>query len=269
MLDSACGFYLVYLGALMKLNDFLLCSVLCVSHAVAQQFTNTNQSVIKMVKAGMSDPIIISSINSQPAHFSLSANDLIALKQAGVSDQIMAAMIARSNPAAVPASAVPALYPTEIGVYYKVNGAYTDIEPEIVNQKTGGFLKSLATDGIIKPDINGHVNGVRSRTSLNSNVEFLFVVPDGDSLSEYQLLRLHAKSNYREFRSVTGGVIHASTGATRDDISFKGTKVAPRTYLVTLGPNTPAGEYGFLPPGAFTSRNLASSGKMYTFHLTE
>ncbi|MHB8304171.1 MAG: hypothetical protein ACYDC6_15375, partial [Acidobacteriaceae bacterium] len=55
---------------------------------------------IKMVKAGMSDGIIVSTIDSQPAHFTLSANDMIALKQAGVSDKVMAAMIAKSNPAA-------------------------------------------------------------------------------------------------------------------------------------------------------------------------
>ena len=59
-----------------------------------------NDSVIKMVKAGMSDGIIVSTIDSQPAHFALSANDMIALKQAGVSDKVMVAMIAKSNPAA-------------------------------------------------------------------------------------------------------------------------------------------------------------------------
>ena len=70
----------------------------CLGAASAQQPTNNNDSVIKMVKAGMSDSIIVSTIDSKPGKFSLSANDLIALKQAGVSDKVMAAMIAKDNP---------------------------------------------------------------------------------------------------------------------------------------------------------------------------
>lgn len=258
----------------MKTRVLFVILAVCLGVASAQQFTNTNDSVIKMVKAGMSDSIIISTIDSQPAHFSLSANDLIALKQAGVSDAVMAAMIAKNNPAPAAAPSVttntnPDGYPTDIGVYYKLKGVYTGIDPEIVNVKTGGFLKTLATDGIVKPDVNGHLDGKTSPTSVTSKVEFLIVVPDGDAVTEYQLLHLHAKSKYREFRSITGGVVHASSGASRDEVKFKDVKVASRTYTISLPADLAPGEYGFLPPGAFSSRNLASSGKMYSFHLIE
>lgn len=87
----------------MKIRMLLAVLAVCLGIASAQQLTNTNDSVIKMVKAGMSDSIVISTINSQPAQFSLSANDLIALKQAGVSDAVMAAMIAKNSPEATPA----------------------------------------------------------------------------------------------------------------------------------------------------------------------
>lgn len=87
----------------MKTFTAIAFLVACLGAASAQQLTNTNDSVIKMVKAGMSDSIVISAIDSQPANFSLSANDLIALKQAGVDDKVMAAMIAKSNPPAAPA----------------------------------------------------------------------------------------------------------------------------------------------------------------------
>ncbi len=256
----------------MKTRVLFVILAICLGTASAQQFTNTNDSVVKMVKAGMSDSIVISTINSQPAHFSLTANDLIALKQAGVSDAIMSAMIAKSSPAAAPSAATPPRsgeYPTDIGVYYKQKGVYTELQPEVVNTKTGGFLKSLATDGIVKGDINGNIQGEHSPTSITSPLEFLIVARDGDDPIEYQLLRLHAKSKYREFRSVTGGVFHASTGASRDAVEFKSTKVAPLTYNITLPAPLAPGEYGFIPPGAFTSRNLASSGKMYTFTLVE
>jgi len=45
-------------------------------------------------------------------------------------------------------------------------------------------------------------------------------------------------------------------------------KAASRMYKVVL-PTLGAGEYGFLPPGAFGSANSASIGKMFTFRLIE
>lgn len=91
----------------MKTRVLFVILAICLGVVSAQQLTNTNDSVINMVKAGMSDSIVISTINSQPAHFSLTANDLIALKQSGVSDAVMAAMIAKSNPAAPAPTAAP------------------------------------------------------------------------------------------------------------------------------------------------------------------
>lgn len=88
----------------MKIRVIFVILAVCLGVATAQQFTNTNDSVIKMVKAGMSDSIVISAIDSQPAHFSLTANDLIALKQAGVSDAVMAAMIAKNAPSSAPSA---------------------------------------------------------------------------------------------------------------------------------------------------------------------
>ncbi len=149
----------------MKTRVLFVVLSLCLGIASAQQFTNTNDSVIKMVKAGMSDSIVISTINSQPAHFSLAANDLIALKQAGVSDAIMAAMIAKSNPVAAAATPPAGTYPTDIGVYYVQKGVDTELQPEVVNTKTGGFLKSLATDGIVK--------GISTATLKESTVRIL------------------------------------------------------------------------------------------------
>ncbi|MGA2607672.1 MAG: hypothetical protein ABSH01_09470 [Terriglobia bacterium] len=50
---------------------------------------------------------------------------------------------------------------------------------------------------------------------------------------------------------------------------FAGKKLVSRTFSITL-PNSGAGEYGFLPPGAVTSGHASATlGKMYTFHLLE
>jgi len=61
---------------------------------IAQQKPLSNADVIKMVKSGLPESVIISSIQSSPAHFDLSPNGLISLHKAGVSQKIMDAMMA-------------------------------------------------------------------------------------------------------------------------------------------------------------------------------
>jgi hypothetical protein len=76
------------------------------------------------------------------------------------------------------------------------------------------------------------------------------------------------KADRREFRSVTGGVLHAISGAENNVIAFKFDKVAPRTHEVELS-NLPVGQYGLLAPGAAASADLASRGKVYTFRIVD
>lgn len=247
---------------------------------LAAQDVLDNNSILKMVKAGLGEGVIVSMIQSQPGKYSLATDDLVKLKQQGVSDKIMAAMVNKNSGAPVAptaaASATPAVESNtgdlpqgmDIGVYYKKAGKWEEMLPEVVNWKTGGVLKSMASAGIVKGDVNGHIPGANSRNSLTSPVEAVIYVPEGVAITEYQLLHLHDKSDSREFRTVTGGVMHVSGGATRDVIPFEGKKVASRVFKVLL-PNLGAGEYGFLPPGAFGAASSASMGKIYTFRLVE
>jgi len=239
--------------------------------ANAQQIMD-NAGVLKLEKAGLGDDLIVSTINGQPGKYSLTADDIIALKGAGASDKVISAMVAKNagGPAAVPASAATAAPVDEVGIYYKdKSGAWVFLMPEIVNFKTGGFLKSMATAGIVKGDLNGHIKGGSSKLDLTKPVAILLYVSEGTAPTEYQLLRLHQNSDNREFRSVTGGVAHVSTGAGGDQLEFQYTKIAPRSYQMELPPGIVAGQYGILPPGSNTSTNAASAGKIYTFHLVE
>jgi hypothetical protein len=238
----------------------------------------TNDTIIKMAKAGLSDDVIVSTISSQPARFSTTADDLISLKGAGISDKVIGAMVTKgagaptpSAPApSVPPSAAPALgYPTEVGVYYLKGDQWADLHPEVVNFKTGGVLKSIGTAGIMKGDVNGHVNGEHSTTQLKTPVTLLVYVHEGVDITEYQLLRLRESKDAREFRTVTGGVMHVSGGATRDLMTFEGKKVAPRTYQVLL-PTISSGDFGLLPPaGADATSSSGRIGKVYSFRIIE
>jgi hypothetical protein len=160
-------------------------------------------------------------------------------------------------------------YPSETGLYTRQREGWTDLLPEVVYWKTGGVLKSLATGGVIKGDLNGRLSGPHSRNEAESGSQIAVYVPDGVAITEYQLLRLRVHKDSREFRTVTGGIFHTSGGDTKDLVQFESRKVAPRTWLVTLT-NLVPGEYGFLPPGAIVSANASSSlGKMYTFQVRD
>jgi hypothetical protein len=170
-------------------------------------------------------------------------------------------------PAAAPAATPPPVV-AEIGVYYNKAGVWADLAPEVVNFKTGGVLKTIGTAGIVKGDVNGHLNGLHSRNQLKTPVELLVYTAEGVAITEYQLLHLRDQKDSREFRTMTGGVFHASGGATRDVLAFDSKKVAPRTYQITL--TLGSGEYGLLPPtsgdGTGTSGRI---GKIYSFRIIE
>ena len=65
----------------------------------------TNHDVIQLAKAKLSDSVIISKIRKSKTKFDMSTNGLVALKQAGVSDAVISAMMDAANGAATPSTA--------------------------------------------------------------------------------------------------------------------------------------------------------------------
>jgi hypothetical protein len=228
-----------------------------------------NESVLKMVKAGLGDDLVIQTINTQPGQYVTDADSLVALKTAGVSERVITAMInkGRRQLTNVPEKLVELSDVNEIGVYYKDRtGKWIAIEPEIVHIKSGGWLKSTATHGIIREDRNGHLNGRESKLALQCPIDVLIYVPEGVSASEYDFLRFRINSDNREFRVLTGGVFHSTGGADRDEVKFDPVKTAPHTYQFTVNKDVGGGEYGILPPG---TGNVTNGGKIYTFAIVE
>jgi len=239
----------------------------------------TMDDVIKLSKAGFSDDVIIQKVKKNGQAFDLSPDEMVQLKSAGVSDKVVQVMLdpaqadAPPTPAtsSVKAAGDPSL-PDEMGVYYRKQPdiPWSDLPPEVINWKTGGVMKSIASYGVVKGDVNGHLQGKNAKTLVTTGSQFLVVAAEGVAINEYQLLRLHENSDNREFRSQTGGVFHSSGGAAKDQLQFDGTKVAPRHYLIVLPATLKPGEYGFLPPGAVASTNAAgSTGKIYAFRVVE
>jgi hypothetical protein len=208
-----------------------------------------------------------------------------SLKREGISNKVLAALAAKGSgtatasaaalTTAAPATAMPSAVVADfyedfdIGVYRKLRQVWIPAASELVNWKTGGVAKSLVTDGIIKGDVNGRLIGGSSSTQVNTPLEFLIRTADGMDATDFQLVHLHDKADAREFRTITGGIFHASGGATRDRIAFEQTRIAKRTYKLVLPINLDPGEYAFLAPGLTNSSVSGSTGKAYTFRIVE
>ncbi len=99
---------------------FALVFLVCCPLLISQQTLN-NDSVIKLVKAGLSEDLIITTINASPGTFDTSANGLIALKSAGASDKVVSAIVLRASGSA-PAAYAPVPPPPPDGTQVPPTG---------------------------------------------------------------------------------------------------------------------------------------------------
>jgi hypothetical protein len=225
----------------------------------------TNQDVVDMVKASLDERTITKAIETSDSQFDTAPQSLILLKNQGVSDGVLTAMLAGGR--AKPQTTNSGL-PTDIGVYWMKDGAPIEVGAEVVNFRTGGVAKSFLTDGLDKGHVNGAINGAHSRIKATIPSEFVIVTYEGVTASEYVLVKLDEKSDRREYRQETGGVIHKSSGSERNQVAFDTDKIAPRTYRIKF-PNLKPGEYGFLPPVGPENKSASANGRIYTFSILE
>jgi hypothetical protein len=285
---------------------FLLLAMLAIVLFAADQPLD-NQAIIKLHNAGFSDETILQIIATQPGHYSAAVGDVIALKQAGIPEKIIRALVAKaapqpvapvatptpglpvspsSTPAPAPAvatspaaesaapapTATPQATATPLGhrvlteIFYMKDDQWITMQAEPVSWKAGGLLKSVASAGAVKRDINGSVEGASSKNVVKLPGQFVLYIPGGVDIREYQLLHLHSRGGVREFRAAITDDFHVSGG--RDLVPFE-TNAKPVTrhgFLITLKDLTP-GEYGWVPPEAALSAHdpTVPPGKIFTF----
>jgi hypothetical protein len=270
-------------------HAFLTCVLLVLCPALFGQEMMTNESVMKLIKAGLSEELVVNTINSSPGNYDTSANALITLKKAGAADKVVAAMILKASgvtPAAAPSataagtadvpaqiSLAPGALPSgvdSVGVYYldKSGSHWQEVPAEVVNFKKEGALKHYASAGVLKGEMTGLVGGNRSPLALKLPAQFILYVPEGRAPGEYQLVHLHGNADSREFRAANGGIVRDAGGALRDVLDYTPKKIAPRIYLIEMTEEFERGEYGFLPPSeAAVGDTIPTATKLYSFSL--
>jgi len=243
----------------------------------AQQSLN-NDAVIKLVKGGLSDDLIISTINAQAGNYDTSPDALIALKAAGVSDNVVAAIVQKAATAPPDPDDPAAAHDAGIYVYNEkaTDHKMTMLEPTLYDQeKVQGVAATIFTMGLAVGKIktissvrNAHAN-VRV-TDPNAVFYFYFErlnagLSDASGLfggtstpNEYSLLRLNVKQDSREVVTSSG----FSGGTDRKaNVPFTYTKLQSGIYKVT--PNAPLkpGEYAFvLPAGTVGASHVFDFG---------
>ena len=233
-----------------------------------------NAAVIRMSKADLGDGLITQAIRTQPGNFETGPDDLVALKQAGVSPAVIAAMLARTSglgqhPDPVTVTPLSAEV-DDPGVYYKnAQGQWEPISAELVKFRDGGALKSVLTNNIYKKDRNGVVSGPRASLVLATGTEMKIVAPKLADAVEYIVLRFRPHPDRREFRVETGNVFHAESGSDRDQLDLKIRKISSGIFAFTVPADLTKGEYGVLPPGSASAPGISHAGKIYTFSIRE
>lgn len=276
----------------------LIVAMFCVAGcaiSLAQQVLN-NDSVVKMVKAGLSDDVVVATINSSPGQYTTNPDGLIALKQAGVTDKVIAAMITKGSAGSTPSSppTQPAVSndpndprsPHEAGIWVNGRGKMVELEPSVYSSgKTGGMLATAMTYGIAKTKIKAVIRNAHSNTRVSdpgAAFYFYFEVteaglsnastPFGGTTTpnEYVLIKFDVKNNSRE--TVTGKLnAYGASGGVDDKtaVDFTYEKLSPGVYKVTPKKALEKGEYGFMSPmgGAAVSPYgaAATSNKVFDF----
>jgi hypothetical protein len=155
----------------------------------------TNESIAAMTKGGLSPSVIVLKVRASKTDFDVDSAELIRLKQEGVADEVIAAMLEasgatatasatpsertrlrRTQPASGPAPPDPAYVPApppESGIYLaKGTGSETELvllEPSVfIQSKETGVWKQRLTYGIAKVRYKAVLLGAQARLQVDT-----------------------------------------------------------------------------------------------------
>jgi hypothetical protein len=252
--------------------------------AVAQEAL-TNDAIVKMVKSGLGENVILSMVKSQPAKYTLTPDDLIALKAAGVPDSVVAAMVEKSTGGAAPGAAAASgatpvagtvaagdpndpMSPHDSGIYLYSKDRNGEYKLTVLEQaayqgsKTGGMLGAVLTSGLKKAKMKAVIPGQHaSIRTPDAEPVFYFYFEDkaaglgkggfgAGSVSnpnQFALVKLDVAKSSRETIIGEYGALGMNTGTNEKSmVTFKSERIRGGFYkVVPNGPMHP-GEYCFL-----------------------
>lgn len=252
-------------------------AVLLLLGASLAQEALTNDAVIGMVSAGLSDDIIIAKIKSAKTNFDLSTPALAKLSESKVSSSVIKVMIdpkagepaALATPVAA-AAAVPEpsnpddpIAPHDPGIYLMTvtrDGVKKMVQIERAGSshgKTANTWGHAFSYGIAKAKWKAELPGRQAATrSKQEKPEFYMYFPPTGNLgaadtvtspSQFSLLSMEIKSDHRETAVMKIGFGTASAGTDeKRTLKFDVDKIRAYAYKATPSESLKEGEYAFV-----------------------
>jgi hypothetical protein len=244
-------------------------------HAGAE--TLDNGKVAALVQVGLGDEAVIAKVRNSAARYDTSTDGLIALRKAGISSAVIAAMIEAAQASDVSADAVRSSdspdphVPHPSGVYllgdWLPQARMLSIDPTTSNQtKTGGFFGYMMTGGIASMSFNTVVPNAQARIVAGNGrpVFYFYFDQSRGSLStagqsspwmagavtspnEFSLVRFALKKGRREAKIGKFNIGGAKAGVMDEDrIPFAYEQISPGVFQVRPSAELRPGEYGFI-----------------------
>ncbi len=243
------------LALLLKatLSTCLLVAVLGPSPGLGQAGLEVdNARVVAMTKLGLGDEVIIARIKTSPCKFALSDDDLVALKRAGVSDKVIAAMLEASVLTSPRVS---------------VDGWSLEVRSLAQAKVVGGLGKNLSL-GIKSTKTKAFLQGRHANAYAGSYPTILLQLPAGDSVDNYVLVRMARKGDRRELEVAPAGAGPGSRAGLRTEsaIRLSSQPLSGRRYQLTPVKRLKRGEYLLYILGS-ADANKGIYGKGYDFSV--
>jgi hypothetical protein len=235
----------------------------------------TNDTVISLVKAGLGPDTIEAKISASRTSFDTSTSSLIALKQAGVPDSVIAAMLNRSKSSVAPNAVADNSNPEPLvahapGIYVldaRGSGQMVRIDPTISNQlKTSNLWGYALTSGLSSMKMKAVIPNPTARVHATSRRPvFYFYFNQSSTLAsfsdfstsftatatspnEFSLIRFDPKKDRREASVASVNILSGMKSGISDKarVQFTYDDVAPGVFKVMPTADLAPGEYGFM-----------------------
>jgi len=225
------------------------------STAGSAQETLTNQSIVEMLKAGLSERVVIAKIHASPSSFDISTDALIALKKNGVSEKVIEAMMSPAPAAAAPAPA-PSAPAGSVAMAPPPAAGYAPARPTVYQIVGGREVELMASGGEVQRNRTPYSRSTELVLSGNkaklriAERQPVFVVTSEPG--EMPLVRLDPGKSDRNLKIGSGSrVPYAGSTSTRglrseDLIEVSAERDSRGFYRIRPRAPLAPGEYGFV-----------------------
>ena len=188
-----------------------------------------NARIIQMTQKGLGDEVIVARIKAGATKFDLSDDDLAALKKAGVSDTVVAAMIQSTQLSAPKVT---------------IDGNPVQLHT-IGEQKEGGRLGHVVSLGIKSVKEKAYLQGQHASVIASRKPVIEIEIPANDTIDNYVVVEMDGKGDRRELEMGSiGGTVGEKVGIRADRIMrISTTPVGGRRFKISPVGELKKGEY--------------------------